>query len=172
MGDIRIRALTPDDIETLHEISQEPAVMGSTLQVPYRRLAHYAEQLERHLASPHVTSLVADSGDGTEVLGSLGLLRSGDNPRRAHAAGIGMGVRTSAQRRGVGTALMQACVDHADRWLGLRRLELEVYADNEPALRLYRRFGFEEEGLLRRYALRDGAWIDAIPMARLHPGPA
>ena len=34
-----------------------------------------------------------------------------------------------------------------------------------------RRFGFQEEGRHRAYALRDGAYVDVLSMARLHPHP-
>ncbi len=50
------------------------------------------------------------------------------------------------QGRGVGRALMEAAVDLADNWLSLTRLELTVFADNAPAIRLYERVGFEVEG--------------------------
>ena len=62
---------------------------------------------------------------------------------------------------------MQAAVDLADNWLNLSRLELEVYTDNEPAIRLYRKFGFAVEGTLVRFAFRDGRYVDAFAMARL-----
>jgi putative acetyltransferase len=64
---------------------------------------------------------------------------------------------------------MQAAIDLADRWLNLTRLELEVYTDNEPAIRLYRRFGFVLEGTLSRFAYRDGQFVDVYAMARLRP---
>jgi len=38
---------------------------------------------------------------------------------------------------------------------------------NDVALRLYEKFGFEIEGLLRRYAFRDGSYVDAYTLARL-----
>jgi putative acetyltransferase len=57
----------------------------------------------------------------------------------------------------------------ADRWLNLVRLELEVYTDNEAAIRLYERFGFEREGTMRQYAFRDGLYVDAYAMARIRP---
>ena len=41
----------------------------------------------------------------------------------------------------------------------LHRVELTVYADNEAAIGLYRKFGFEAEGLFRDYAVRDGQWV-------------
>ncbi len=62
---------------------------------------------------------------------------------------------------------MQAAVDLADKWLNLERLELDVYTDNEPALRLYQKFGFVIEGTLVRFAFRDGRYADAYMMARL-----
>lgn len=67
----------------------------------------------------------------------------------------------------MGSALMQAAVDLADRWLGLTRLELTVYTDNTPAVRLYEKFSFVNEGIHRQYAFRDGELVDAYAMARL-----
>jgi putative acetyltransferase len=73
--------------------------------------------------------------------------------------------------RGVGTRLMEALIDLADNWLGALRIELTVYCDNEPAMKLYRKFGFEIEGTHRAFALRDGQYTDSYAMARLHPRP-
>jgi putative acetyltransferase len=66
---------------------------------------------------------------------------------------------------------MQAMCDYADRWMGILRIELTVYADNVPAIALYRKFGFEIEGRHRGYAMRDGRYVDAFAMARIHPDP-
>ena len=67
----------------------------------------------------------------------------------------------------IGTALMEAAVDLADNWLGLTRIELEVYTDNWAGIALYEKFGFEIEGTHRRFAFRDGEYVDAYSMARL-----
>ena len=64
-------------------------------------------------------------------------------------------------------ALMQAAVDLADKWLNLRRLQLEVFTDNGPAIRLYEKFGFAVEGTLVDFAFRDGQFVDVYLMARL-----
>jgi putative acetyltransferase len=78
-----------------------------------------------------------------------------------------MAVHDAFAGRGAGSALMAALLDVADRWLGLRRIELTVYADNSRAIALYERFGFEREGLHKAFALRDGVFVDALAMARL-----
>jgi putative acetyltransferase len=81
---------------------------------------------------------------------------------------IGMSVRDDRQGRGVGGALLAAAIELADGWLNYQRLELTVYTDNLAAVHLYRKFGFSIEGTCRAYAFRDGTYVDAYQMARLH----
>ncbi len=99
----------------------------------------------------------------------LGLHTAPSRPRRRHAANLGMAVHDGWHGKGVGTALIRAAIDLADNWLNLHRLELEVYTDNESAVRLYQRHGFVVEGTLKDYAFRNGAYVDAFTMARLRP---
>ncbi len=161
---LQIRSAEPDDYRDIHEIYSCPRAFAGTLQLPYPSL----EEWRRRLAESRdgVYTLVAVAGD--RVVGTLSIHTS-SRPRRKHAASIGMGVHDDWQGKGVGTALMRAAVEMADKWLNLTRLELEVYTDNEPAIRLYERFGFEREGTLRQHAFRDGAYVDSHMMARLRP---
>jgi ribosomal protein S18 acetylase RimI-like enzyme len=83
-----------------------------------------------------------------------------------HSGTLGMGVAASHRGIGVGTALLRATLDGAFA-RGLARIELVVRADNEPAIELYRRHGFEVEGRLRRYIVVDGEAWEALQMAKL-----
>jgi ribosomal protein S18 acetylase RimI-like enzyme len=89
-------------------------------------------------------------------------------PREAlrHSGTLGMGVLASHRGQGIGTRLMAATLEAAEA-NGLCRIELLVRADNEAAIALYRRFGFDTEGTCRRYMQMDGLWFDALLMARL-----
>ena len=64
---------------------------------------------------------------------------------------------------------MRAGLDLSDNWLNLTRLELEVYTDNDAAIRMYEKFGFSHEGILRQHAFRDGQYVDSAVMARFRP---
>lgn len=159
---VSIRRAEPEDFEAVQAIYAAPKAQAGTLQLPFPSMDLWRQRLQA--VDPNGHNLLACVQG--EVVGQLGLYVS-VNPRRRHVAELGMGVRDDWQGRGVGTALMQAAVDLADCWLQLHRLELQVYADNEAGIALYRRHGFVEEGRHRHHAFRDGAWVDALSMARL-----
>jgi putative acetyltransferase len=156
-----IRAACADDAAALTALMNLPRYRAGTLRLPHQR----SEQTRRWLenAGPEALNLLAEL-DGA-VVGLAGLDRH--RGRRAHAAGIGIGVHDDHRGHGIGSALIAELIDAADNWLGLRRLELTVYADNIRAIRLYERFGFEPEGIQRDYAFRAGRFVDVLGMARL-----
>ncbi|MBN6335401.1 GNAT family N-acetyltransferase, partial [Escherichia coli] len=62
---------------------------------------------------------------------------------------------------------MRTMIDMCDNWLRVERIELTVFADNAPAIAVYKKYGFEIEGTGRRCALRNGEYVDAYYMARM-----
>ena len=159
---IAIRAQEPADAEAINRILMQPGVLPTTLQTPYTPLAVRREQAATH--PPGLHRLVAEL-DGT-LVGAASLMAF-QRPRRTHAGEIGLAVDEAYQGRGVGTALLRELLMLADRWLGLRRVELSVAAGNAHAIRLYERHGFVVEGRLRGYCLTDGAYTDVLVMGRL-----
>lgn len=162
---ITIRRAEPDDYAAVQAIYAMPRAQAGTLQLPFPSLDLWRQRMQA--VDPNAHLLLACAGE--EVVGQLGLYVSA-NPRRRHVGELGMGVRDDWQGRGVGSALLAAAIDLADRWLQLRRLELQVYTDNAAGIALYTRHGFVEEGRHRDFAWRDGAFVDALSLARIRPG--
>ena len=80
---------------------------------------------------------------------------------------FGMLVDGGWRGRGVGSALVQAAVDHA-RAQGLHKLCLEVFPHNTAAIALYRKCDFTEEGRrVKQYRRASGELWDSIVMGRL-----
>lgn len=68
---------------------------------------------------------------------------------------------------GLGSRLMQAVIDEAERLLaGMRLIQLDVFASNERAIHLYRRMGFTEYGRLPLGARYRNEFVDLISMYR------
>ena len=79
---------------------------------------------------------------------------------------LGMWVLPEWRGRGGGRMLAKAAI--AARPADVHKIELEVFADNEAAIGLYRSLGFEQEGLRRdHYRREDGSLRSALVMARL-----
>ncbi len=156
-----VRAARVSDFEAVAAISAMPGFRAGTLRLPFQATDLTRRFLESQ--GENDLSLVAER-DGV-VVGSAGWKRFAG--RRLHAAAIRMGVHDDHLGQGIGTALLAAMIDAADHWCAIRRLELTVYTDNDAAIRLYRRHGFETEGTLRDYAFKAGRYVDAMAMARI-----
>lgn len=167
---LSIRRANVRDAAAFARTMGDAAVLPGTLQLPYPDEALWAARLTESLA-PGKTDLMLVAERAGRVVGSAGLHPVGPSLRRRHAMVLGITVAPEAQGQGVGTALMQALCDYADRWAQVLRLELNVFADNTRAIALYRKFGFVLEGTHRGYAMRDGRYVDSLSMARWHPQP-
>jgi putative acetyltransferase len=165
MDELLIRAACAEDAADIVEIATQPQVVWGTLQLPMQTVAGWRKRLEGNDPSSSYVLAAVVTG---KVVG-LASLHWSPRPRIRHTASLGMFVHDAYQGRGVGTRLMEALIGAADHWLGLVRVELEVYPDNERAVRLYERFGFQVEGRKRLNTWRDGRYVDSLVMGRLRP---
>ena len=165
--EITIRSMEPADAAEVSALNGAPGTFEGLLQLPDMPVASRLEYLQK--VDPLSCRLVAVAA-GT-IIGSAGLHVGQNSLRRAHVRMLGIGIAPGWQGRGVGKLLIGRLLDWADRWAGVLRVELTVHADNDRAIALYRAMGFVEEGRHRAYALKDGRYVDALCMARLHPNP-
>ncbi len=170
MQDLEIRRALPSDAAGFVQMMSAPDVYGGLLQMPYPTEEVWRQRLADQCAPGRIDLHLVAAREGI-LLGSAGLHPSGASLRRRHAMMLGISVVKNFQTKGIGSALMAALLDYADNWGQVLRVELTVYTDNDSAIRLYKRFGFEPEGVMRAYALRGGRYADVLAMARLHPSP-
>ncbi len=123
--------------------------------------------------APSVRAIQAvESGDGVGVVATLdnGLvgycIARPSGPRRLrHDVHLELVVDKSLRGMGVGGALLDALIERVRGVKHLVRLSLAVFADNAPALGLYRSRGFVEEGRRRGVVLdEDGTLRDDVLM--------
>jgi ribosomal-protein-alanine N-acetyltransferase len=112
------------------------------------------------LAERDTRRYLVEDGGGAEVCAYAGLCAY--VPHEAYIQTIA--VAPTAQRRGIGDALLTELINEAER-RGCPHLDLEVRADNDTAIRLYERHGFTRIGLRRGYYQPSNT--DAAVMRRL-----
>ena len=160
--EIEVRRVEPSDAKAIKEIYTGANAYSGTLQLPHMSLELWEKRISN--IPDNVYSYLA-LVDGVPV-GNLGL-EVCKTPRRRHVASIGMAVKDGETGKGVGSALLATAIDLSENWLNLKRLELTVYVDNEPAINLYRKFAFKIEGESEAYAFRNGKYVSAYHMARI-----
>ncbi|MGC0154284.1 GNAT family N-acetyltransferase [Chromobacterium vaccinii] len=119
--------------------------------------AYVRSQLEQD--APHLLLL-----DGGQVVGWCDVAPH-PRPAHNHRGTLGMGLLPSHRGMGLGGWLLENTLALAER-RGYHRVELTVRADNEHAIRLYQRHGFQTEGR-QRDAVRMDGFHDLLLMARL-----
>jgi RimJ/RimL family protein N-acetyltransferase len=156
-GDIVIREAIAADFEDWFRLYDSVAAEGKWIggEAPSDKVARQ-RAFDEHLRGPDAVSFLAEA-DG-QLVGNLGVeVRQG-------IADLGMMVDAPWRGRGVGSALMEACIAWATEH-GAHKLVLEVWPHNIAAQHLYRKYGFEPEGFFKRhYRRRNGELWDAIRM--------
>ena len=168
-----LRPIERDDIETLvawdHDYDTWPQVNWS----PYvpRSVADVLKEYDGDEESDYRAgdtsapfAVTVDDG----LVGTAGLWGIDTHNRRAH---LGISLRPESRGLGYGSDACRVVLRYAFVDRGLHRVQLEVLADNEAALRAYRAVGFEQDGRLRESAWVTGRFVDEVYMSVLATDP-
>ncbi|EEA5731638.1 N-acetyltransferase [Salmonella enterica subsp. enterica serovar Newport] len=161
MSEIVIRHAEPKDYDAIRQIHAQPEVYHNTLQVPHPSLEMWQARLTEQAGVKQLVACIDDI-----VVGHLSIQVT-QRPRRSHVADFGICVDARWHNRGIASALIHTMTDMCDNWLRVERIELTVFVDNEPAVAVYKKYGFEIEGTGKKYGLRNGEYVDAYFMARV-----
>jgi RimJ/RimL family protein N-acetyltransferase len=122
-------------------------------------LAWYA----RVEADPSQEFYVVEAGG--KAVGTIGLSNIDVHHHRAEYGRFL--IAPEYRRRGYGEAAMRALLDRAFGKMELHRVWGDVFAFNDPALRLDRKLGFQQEGVFRQHVLKGKLWLDVVRMGIL-----
>jgi aminoglycoside 6'-N-acetyltransferase len=156
---VRLRPVTSADAETLARILADPEV------------ARWWPNYDRERVEAEI---VADEPDTThwviELEGAVvGMIQATEEPEpEFRHAGIDLFLDPAVRGRGIGPDAIRAVASWLVDERGHHRMTIDPARANEAAIRAYRKVGFREVGVLRRYQLRaDGSWADGLLMEML-----
>lgn len=160
-GSTTVRAATEDDVAAVVDLIAAEAAEGrwiaTELPVDHIQLRRRLLQLLQQTDARSFVAIVAE-----RIVGELSI-----STRSSGLLEFGMIVAADRRARGVGSALLAACIAWG-REIEAHKIMLEVFPQNVAARALYRKFGFAEEGYFRRHVRRkNGELWDCIPMSLL-----
>ena len=121
-------------------------------------ISQEADFIRKFAGNPGSIMIVAfDEG---ELIGTGAVSVVSGKPRFAHRREIAISVRKDYWGKGIGTGIMKVLMDFA-RKSGAEVLELEVRSDNEAAISLYKKFGFEKIGTNEKFFKINGEFFAA-----------
>jgi len=166
---IEIREAAPADAEQLlaniRAMLAEPDVDVPLAPDEFDLTVEREREILAELAAARdAVMLVATAGG--ELVGQTSCKPVSTRRALRHAVTLGISVRRDWRGRGVGGALVAAAIAWAER-VGVRRIELNVFARNARAIALYERHGFAIEGRRRAAICTNGEYLDDLVMARL-----
>lgn len=129
------------------------------------RTTTIAEMSERINESLKNSSLMIVAEVNSEIVGFLSAERGFAN-RIKHSAYIVVGILKEYCGKGVGTRLFNNLLEWTEL-NGITRLELTVMTNNEKAIKLYKKFGFEIEGIKKNSMIVEDKYVDEYYMARV-----
>jgi RimJ/RimL family protein N-acetyltransferase len=120
--------------------------------------------IESHLSKPNHIILLAEMN--SKIVGLLDF-SNGHRQRIAHTGEFGMSVEKSFRDQGVGSLLLKVLIEWASKNTTIEKICLNVHSNNERAIALYKKMGFEIEGLRKKdLKYGEGQYIDTTVMGR------
>lgn len=159
--DIKILPIAEETIESFHRCLNAVARERRHLAFVQAPSFESARQFVLSNIARNMPQFVALSGD--DVVGWCDIIPM-ELEGFTHCGELGMGVRKDFRRLGIGTRLLEHTLGEA-REMGLERIELEVFASNTAAIRLYEKAGFVIEGVKKKGRKLDGEYDDLVVMA-------
>ncbi len=157
---LRLRAVEPEDLDLMYLIENDTSLWrfgGTTVPYSYYRLKQFIAQASNDIYADGQLRLVIETAEG-ESVGFIDLQSFEARHRRAE---VGIVLLPGWQRQGLATEAMQLLCEYASHHLNLHQLTAVVALKNEPALRLFRRAGFECLSLLPQWLSRGDDFEDA-----------
>jgi RimJ/RimL family protein N-acetyltransferase len=164
---VRLRAIERDDLPRLHELFDDDLeLLGRAEDSPPRpvSLAELEQRFDERLEEPDRSVMRFGIEVDGELIGEC-QLHFIDHYRASCELGIVLGRAYWA--KGYGQDAVRTLVAFAFRDLNMRKVGLEVLADDERAVGAYRKVGFVEEGRRRAHSWFEGAFHDALVMGML-----
>lgn len=161
-----IRPIESNDAEEFLELNKRIDASGFMLHAPGERkttVDQQKEAIEGVLSEVRSTFFVAESAGN---LAGFIVAFAGKMKRNNHSAYIALGVHDAFYGQGIATSLLERVFEWANE-MGISRLELTVIKDNEKAINLYQKMGFQIEGEKIHSLMIDGQPANEYYMYKL-----
>lgn len=164
--DIYLRPMTYEDTELIVSWRNSQEVRKNFIYQALFTKESHENWIRTMVDTGKVVQMMICEKDTDRPVGSV-YIRDIDHQHHKAEYGIFIG-EAFARGKGYGTAAARLMIAYSFEKLGLHRLFLRVYGDNQQAIRSYEKAGFEREAYLREDVYIDGKYRDIVLMGILN----
>ena len=165
---VALRSIRPEEAENviacLKKLSGQTRFLSRMASEITMTVEEEKKYLENRLDEKNAVQIGAYLEGELVGLGSVWCV--GGTSRKNHRCELGISLDEDYWNLGIGSRMMEALIDVAQR-IGFEQMELQVLSDNEAAIHLYNKYGFEACGTVpNAYKDFDGRYHDEDTMIR------
>jgi len=161
---LQIRQGVPNDVAAFIDFVNTCAGQSDFLTFnpgDFGKTAEECNTIEEFLANNKDLYLIGEI-DG-QIIANL-VFRPGKRIKTAHAGEFGITIRKDYWGLGIGQFLIQQLIEWARATNIIRKIDLRVHINNQRGINLYKKMGFQQEGVLKREFCINGIFYDEIIM--------
>ncbi len=162
---VLLRAIERDDLPRYVEWFNDPTVLEYFGRYQPMSLAKEEKWYEQQLEDSSTLNFAVEL-EGRHVGGGGFCNIDGRNARAEVGLFVGL---PELWDQGLGYDVLNTLLRYGFEQLNLHRIHLRVFADNERAVHLYEKLGFQHEGRWRDAEFRNGRYRDMLWMSILRP---
>ena len=162
---VELRAWQEEDIATMkmirNDVRLQEKLMSEARPNSIERTRQWLSEKTQH---PDTLFFVIASTDKNQP---IGFVQVTDINRRSGWGYLGICLVTSQQAKGLGSKVLNLLENYLIQVTGLRKLLLYVVGNNVPAIKLYKKYGFKEVGILKAHYKQSTGYQDVMLMEHL-----
>jgi len=155
-----------DNVSLVKNINNRK-ISRNTLSIPYpykmsnaRSWINYNVKLDKKKKKEEINFVIDVGG---EVAGSIGLRKI----KMGHMAEMGYWMGEKYRGQGIMTSVLKEITKYGFKELKLRRMEIGIFPFNEASKRVAEKAGYQYEGRMRKYVLKNKKFMDALLFAKV-----
>ncbi len=156
-----------EDAEAILDIQRSVVSEGEfliSLSEEFNKTSSQQKEWVQSLLENENESLIVAERDG-EVVGWIVFQAAPNRKRLSHTGSFGMMIRKGYREMGIGSMLLKALLDWAEKNPLIEKVSLGVFSTNQGAISLYKKMGFIEEGRkIKEFKMNENDYVDDILM--------
>ncbi|MGD9637776.1 MAG: spermidine N1-acetyltransferase [Alphaproteobacteria bacterium] len=157
---VKLRPLEREDLRFVHKLDNNQTIIRYWFEEPYEAFVELSDLYDKHIHDQTERRFIIENDE--QQVGLVEIVEINYTHRRAEFQII---ITPEYQGKGFATKAARLAIDYAFNVLNLYKIYLIVDCDNAPAIKIYKKLGFKEEGTLIKEFFVEGRYKNAYRMA-------